>query len=51
MQCYLKKAEIPEDTATLGKKKKKKCFVAVTRPSLLKSTDPKLFFARIYKKL
>ena len=26
MQCYLKKAEIPEDTATLGKKKKKKMF-------------------------
>ena len=23
MQCYLKKAEIPEDTATLGKKKQK----------------------------
>ena len=25
--------------------------LVVTRPSLLKGTDPKLFFARIYRKL
>ena len=38
-------------TINLCKTKKEKCMVAVTRPSLLKSTDPKLFSVRVCKKL
>ena len=38
-------------TINLCKTKKEKCMVAVTRPSLLKSTDPKLFFRESLQKI
>ena len=38
-------------TINLCKTKKEKCMVAVTRLSLLKSTDPKLFFRESLQKI